>query len=159
MESSASQAAAFQIIINEVQSACEKLQKANSFVLCTAPRDLPKKGIYVISDGDECLYVGRSNNIPRRLKYHTACNHNQATFAFLLARKLTGQIKATYKKEGSRAALLKQLDFKKAFDDARGKIRNMSVRVIEENDATRQALLEICAAITFRAKHNDFENH
>lgn len=35
----------------------------------------------------------------------------------------------------------------------------MDARVVEENDPTHQALLEIYAAYLTDAQHNDFDNH
>ena len=54
---------------------------------------------------------------------------------------------------------MKDPDFRSAFDKAREQIRGMDVQFIEETDLTRQALLEICAALHAEATYNDFDNH
>jgi hypothetical protein len=54
---------------------------------------------------------------------------------------------------------MKDPDFRSAFDKARERIRGMDVQFIEETDPTRQALLEICAALRAEATYNDFDNH
>ena len=54
------------------------------------------------------LYVGRSDDIRRRIRLHCrqSAMHNQATFAFRLAKEICGFGKASYKPEGSRADLI-----------------------------------------------------
>jgi predicted GIY-YIG superfamily endonuclease len=128
----------------------------------TMPKDMPKRGVYLLSEDDKPLYVGRSNNIKQRIKRHSlpGASHNKATFAFRLARIETGNLKATYKKdEGSRDALMKDAKFVAEFDKAKVQIRKMNLRFVEETDPVRQALLEIYVAITLETPHNDFDNH
>ncbi len=144
--------------IESIESKYDRLRKSKPFILKSFPEGLPERGVYLFSEGKKCLYVGRSNNIPRRLRNHVGYGHNQATFAFLLARGMTGR-KATYKKEGSREQLLKNKEFKRIFDECRERIRSMSVQTIEEIDPTQQALLEIYVAFVSKAKHNSFDNH
>ena len=148
----------FRKIIQSIEAKYDQLAKTKPFILKSFPANLPRKGIYLFSESKIFLYVGRSSNISNRLRYHVGYGHNQATFAFLLAREATGKQKPTYKKEGSRAELLKEPQFKKAFDDARKRIGNMKVRIIEELDPTQQALLEIYTAYVAKTKYNSFEN-
>lgn len=56
------------------------------------PRVLPMRGVYLFSDGGRHLYVGRTNNLRRRLGGHCrpSATHSTATFAFRLAREQTG---------------------------------------------------------------------
>ena len=126
------------------------------------PRDMPVRGVYLLSEGDKHLYVGRSNEIKARLGRHCkeGATHRQAAFAFRLARLTTGNMKPTYKKgEGSRAALMEVPEFVAAFDHAKARIRAMDVRFVEETDPVRQALLEIYVAETLETPFNDFDNH
>lgn len=123
---------------------------------------LPRKGVYLLSEGDEHLYVGRSNNIKGRVGRHSrpGATHRMASFAFRLARDATGRTKATYKKgEGSRSALIKDEKFVAAFNAAKARIRKMDLRFVEENDPVRQALLEIYVAVVLNTPYNDFDNH
>jgi len=145
--------------VKDVEKKCSELLKTQHYTLSTLPEKMPSAGIYVFSKNGRVLYVGRTNNLRRRLQYHTRNNHNQATFAFLLTRHRTKNKKASYQAVGSRSDLLRQPDFKLAFDKARIEIRNMHIQFIAENDANRQALLEICAAMHTEAKYNNFDNH
>ena len=145
--------------VSDVEKKVSKLLASPKYRIRDLPKDMPLAGIYLLSEGNKALYVGRSNKLRNRLQYHTRNNHNQATFAFLLAREKTGKTKASYQKVGSREDLLKQPDFRLAFDTARQRIREMDVQFVEEGDPIRQALLEICAAMKVRARYNDFDNH
>lgn len=127
----------------------------------TLPADVPERGIYLFSEGAEHLYVGRTNGIRKRLANHCrpSSNANMATFAFRLAREATDRRKATYKTEGSRAALLAEPAFAEAFRRAKARVAACDIRFVEEADATRQALLEIYVATVLGTPYNDFENH
>jgi hypothetical protein len=122
---------------------------------------MPDRGIYLLSEPGTHLYVGRTNNIRRRLQNHSrpSATHNQATFAFRIARTESGVTRATYRPDGSRAALQQDETFGPIFVAAKDRIARMDVRFVEEVDATRQALLEIYAATVLGTPFNDFENH
>ena len=85
--------------------------------------------------------------------------HKQAAFAFRLAREATGNLKATYKTEGSRDRLIEDPEFKAAFTSAKARIRNMQLRYVEESDPLRQAVLEMYVAVALATPYNDFDNH
>jgi hypothetical protein len=85
--------------------------------------------------------------------------HKQAAFAFRLAREATGNLKASYKKEGSRAHLMESPEFKIAFELAKARIRAMELRYVEEADPLRQAVLEMYIAVVLATPYNDFDNH
>jgi hypothetical protein len=126
------------------------------------PRAMCRKGVYLLSEGEIPLYVGRSNHISKRLSRHwrPGATHRMAAFAFLMARKATGNLKATYKKgAGSRAGLIAEPDFLNAFNDAKAHIGQMNVRFVEETDPTKQALLEIYVSVVLQTPYNDFDNH
>lgn len=127
----------------------------------TLPREIPIRGIYLFSEGNNHLYVGRTNRMRHRLRGHCtpSGSHFTATFAFRIARLDTGLTKPSYSKSGSRAELLKNLAFKSAFDKAKQRIASMDIRFVEESDPTRQALLEIYIATVLKTPYNDFENH
>lgn len=125
------------------------------------PKDMPQRGVYLFSAGDRHLYVGRTNRIRRRLAGHCrpSASHFTATFAFRLAREATGSLKATYTTKGSRADLLNDAAFAKAFTDAKARIATMAIRFVDEPDPVRQALLEIYVATVLGTPYNDFDNH
>jgi hypothetical protein len=125
------------------------------------PRLVPERGIYLFSEGEQHLYVGRTNGIKKRLQNHCrpSGTHFSATFAFRVARVETGMIRASYTKTGSRDALLQDPAFATAFTAAKTRVAAMDIRFVEEADSVRQALLEIYAATVLRTPYNDFDNH
>ena len=123
---------------------------------------MPKSGIYLFTESGRHLYVGRSNRLRARYSLHCrpGSQHNQATFAFHLARKSTGRMTAAYRTgEGSRAGLILDPKFLTAFDNAKKRIRGMDYRYVEETDQNRQALLEIYCAVVLATPYNDFGTH
>ena len=125
------------------------------------PSSTPQAGIYLLSEGSQHMYVGRSNRIRKRLGNHCriGATYKMAAFAFRLARLETGQLKASYKPAGSRADLMNDPVFRAAFERAKDRIRSMDVRYVAEADPVRQALLEVYVAIALRTPHNDFDTH
>src|SRR5437660_1633141 len=121
------------------------------------PRSVPERGVYLFSDCDRHLYVGRTHRIRRRLAGHCrpSSTHFSATFAFRLAREETGRLKASYSPNGSRAALADDLEFGPAFERAKCRLTTMDVRFVEESDPVRQTLLEIYVAVALKTPYND----
>ena len=68
-------------------------------------------------------------------------------------------MKATYRQIRSRKKLLSEPEFRKAYDEAKARIRKMSVRYVHEPEPLRQTLLEIYVAVSADAKYNDFSPH
>lgn len=127
----------------------------------TLPRSAPKSGIYMFSEGPKNLYVGRSNRLRDRVRNHgrETSKQNVASFAFLIARRETGNHHATYTSAGSRESLVVDPVFAKAFVEAKRRISRMSVRYVEETDQLRQALLEMYVHVALHTEFNDFDTH
>jgi predicted GIY-YIG superfamily endonuclease len=125
------------------------------------PSELPRAGVYLFSESGKHLYVGRTKRLRQRLRGHCvpSGSHFTATFAFRIARQVTGKTKAAYTKAGSRASWLRHEEFRRAFEAAKRRIVDMDLRFVDEIDSTRQALLEIYAATVLRTPFNDFDNH
>ena len=124
-------------------------------------REIPIRGIYLFSEENNHLYVGRTNRMRERLRGHCvpSASHFTATFAFRIARKTTGRIAASYSRSGSRVDLLNDVAFASAFKTAKRRIALMDLRYVEEPNPTRQALLEIYVATVLKTPYNDFDNH
>src|SRR5579859_1923243 len=77
----------------------EELMRTSPYKHGRLPKNMPKQGVYLFSEGRSYLYVGRSNKI--RLRYGRHCNpgatHRMAAFAFKLAREATDRAVASYK--------------------------------------------------------------
>ncbi len=77
----------------------------------------------------------------------------------MLARRATGQSRASYAAKGSRQSLERDLKFRAAFRRAKARVRRMDIRFVQERDPTRQALLELYVAIALGTPYNDFDTH
>lgn len=151
----------FKQYVESLHPSFEQLMNMPPVAIARLPKKLPSECIYLFSEGDSHLYVGRTRKLRSRLRQHSipAAQHNQAVFAFKLAREATGLTEASYTSKGSRSALLADPPFAEAFGKAKARIREMDLRFVEETDPLRQALLEIYVAVALGTKYNDFETH
>jgi hypothetical protein len=151
----------FKTTIEALDPKFESLIALRPVKIATIPKDAPSKAVYLFTENGRHLYVGRTNHLRNRMRQHSipAAQHNQAVFAFRLAREQTGRTRAAYSSEGGRVALSKDPDFAQAFSAAKARIRDMDLRFVEETDPLRQALLEIYVAVALNTPHNDFETH
>jgi len=149
----------FQKLIDTLPDKYQTLMNMQPVTVDTAPRNTPKGGVYLFSEGNTHLYAGRTKRLIRdRLKDHV-CSDDDCPYAWHLAREKTGHQKATYKTEGSRKRLLLLPEFRDAYDSAKERIRRMDVRYVGESDPLCQALLEIYVAVESGARFNDFGTH
>ena len=152
----------FAALVETLAPKLEQLLAIPPLTYWALPRDVPQSGVYLFTEGGRHLYVGRSNALRRRYSFHCrpGASHQQATFAFLLAREATGHTEATYRAgAGSRTGLLLDPVFAQAFLAAKERIRKMEYRYVEEADQNRQALLEIYCAVVLATPYNDFGTH
>jgi hypothetical protein len=144
--------------VEQLHPKFEALMRMSPVTLATLSKDAEKSGIYLLSEGPRHLYIGRSRKIRQRLRMHVG-HPAGASFAVKLARELTGRLKPTYTTAGSIKELLREPEFLGAFQKAKGRIRAMHIRYIDEADCNRQALLEIYATVSLNTPYNDFETH
>lgn len=149
--------------IKSLNSSFERLLAMEPAGYRRLPKNMPKPGVYLFSEGGNHLYVGRSKDIRKRYGRHhrPSAKQNMASFAFLLARETTGLTEAAYNRPGkhSRKDLMKIPEFADAFEDVKARIKTMHFRFVEETDQTRQALLEIYCAVVLETPYNSFATH
>ena len=149
----------FAELVAPLEDKCRELLAMSQIEASKVPRDTPVGGVYLFSEGEAHLYVGRTKRpIRERIRNQFGANPSAASFPWLIAREATDR-RATYKRNGSRKELLKDPEFRTAYDDARARIREMQVRYVHESEPLRQALLEIYVAVTTAARYNDFDTH
>lgn len=131
---------AFKQFVEMLHPSFERLMEMVPLKMSSLPSRLPDKCIYLFSEGQNYLYVGRTRNLRKRLRQHSipSAQHNQAVFAFKLARETTGRLTADYSAQGSRKALCIEPAFAEAFLQAKSRVRKMDLRFVEEEDPTRQ---------------------
>jgi predicted GIY-YIG superfamily endonuclease len=151
----------FKQFVETLHPSFQRLMQMPPLKMSALPKELPEKCIYLLSEGENHLYVGRTRRLRNRLRQHSVAGaqHNQAVFAFRLAREMTGRLQAAYSAEGSRNALSADPQFAGAFAQAKARVRNMDLRFVEETDPLRQALLEIYVSVVLGTKYNDFDTH
>jgi hypothetical protein len=149
----------FQFYAEQLEPKFQELISMQPVRVTSLPLKMPDAGIYVFYEEGKPLYVGRSNALRRRLKFHSSNHAKDAPLAFLLARKATGYERASYKKADSRNDLLSRPNFIEAFASAKTRIRAMEIRFVEEADQIRQTLLEVYVAVLLETPYNDFKTH
>ncbi|WP_338721227.1 hypothetical protein [Devosia sp. XK-2] len=151
----------FRALVEGLHPKFEQLVAMEPHAGVPPPTKMPVSGIYLFSDGDKPLYVGRSNRLRKRFFLHTreGSRHNQASFAFRLVAEALKLPPASYTKDGSRKVVASTEEFIREFAAAKKRIRAMNYRYVEETDQTRQALLEIYAAVVLQTPYNDFGTH
>jgi hypothetical protein len=138
-----------------------RLLACDPFSYLGRPKRLPASVVYLLSEGEEPCYVGRSNKFGQRLGNHCrpSSQHNQSSFAFRLACRSVGFEMPRYKAGNSAAAALSTVEgLSDAFVAAKARLRAMDIRYVEEADQPRQAMLEIYCALALGTPH-DFTTH
>jgi len=116
-------------------------------------------GIYVLYENGLPLHVGRTRNLRKRLIGHTSRSHYSASFAFKQTRYQLGEVKASYKPEGSRAALVLDPIFGPAFLQQVERVRSMQVQFLAVTEPIDQYLLELYAALELGLALDEFDTH
>lgn len=148
----------FNKFIQRMPELLQSLEESEAFEITNITQIIPKSGVYVFYENNRPMYVGRSNNMRSRLLQHgrESSRHNQATFAFILAKE---QMKVDKKASVTREKLESAPEFEQAFYEARQRVRGMKIRLIGIDDQITQALFEIYAALALDTPYNDFGTH
>ncbi|MBA8845879.1 hypothetical protein FHW02_003966 [Ochrobactrum sp. RH1CCR137] len=129
----------------------------------TKPRKDKIAGVYLMSEGADHLYVGRSNDIASRFYAHrrNSSGDGVAPFAFRLACLSSGLSERSYIANHPHTRKSKMADesFRQHFRAAKERIKLMDFRYVEETDPVNQAILEVYCAVALGTPHNTFDNH
>ena len=145
--------AQFQDIISRMEPLLEELQSSRLYTR-TDLRGVPKYGVYVFYEDESPIYVGRSNNIPHRIKGHGASSsrHYTATFAFKLYREAIGGPLGTRQQ-------VQALD-PAEYEGQRQRVRSMAIRAVEITDQRVQTAFETYAVLALgTTRYNTVETH
>jgi len=152
----------FKQVVESLHGSYERLTGAEPIEAGHAWSKEETAGVYLFSENGVPLYVGRTNKLKRRYGLHTrsSARHNQASFAFRLAREATGYTDVVYRRgECSRAWLADHPPFIEAFDEAKQRVAAMEYRYVIEPNPIRQCVLEVYCAVALSTLYNDFDNH
>jgi len=118
-------------------------------------------GIYVFYKAQKPIYVGRTDNIKKRIAGHTrpSSNHSSANFAFNLA-KLELDEKLRESKLG-RQELINNVDFFERFSNYKIELSASKLKCIEITNDIVQTMFEPYLALKLGTypNNNSFENH
>lgn len=145
--------AKFQRIVDQMEGLLDDLRGSREYTRDDL-RGIPKQGVYALYEGGEPIYVGRSRDLARRIREHSArsSGHNAATFAFILYREKLGD------PEGRREEV--QAMDPPEYERQRQRVGAMTVRAVEIEDPWIQAVFEIYAVLALgTTKYNTFETH
>ena len=144
--------------IERLQSYYDKLEKCDAVERHNLAK-VPSQGVYLFLDGTIPIYVGRTNRMKARLLEHgrKSSGHNDASFAFKLARTEAGKLNMTLK--GSRETLAVDKEFSTLFLEAKNRVSKMQIKYVEITDPVDQCLFEVFLSEALETPFNDFDNH
>lgn len=151
--------AQFSRLVDTLEPRFQQLMAMAPVTYANLPQTLPRCAIYLFSEGDEHLYVGRTGNLRNRLHGHCGSPSTlyASAFAVRLAREESGAIRKDLPPSSRRASLTGDALFDTALTAARIRIGRMDLRYLEERDPVLQALLEIYVATTLRSRYNELD--
>ena len=153
----------FQKVIDKLSGYMDKLEDCEAIGMYTMAerralrRKLPAgKGVYVLYERGQPMYVGRSDNLADRLLEHgqPSGDSETATFAFNIAKEDFPDTASMSRKDLQRTKAFRPL-----FDAAKERVRKMQVRVVDVEDPIEQTILEVYAHLELDTPFNSFENH
>lgn len=123
--------------------------------------DLPScRGIYVFYENEKAIYVGRTNNIKKRINAHIqrGSGSEKASFAFNLAKRnflIDNEIKM------KRKDFIDKDEFRKIFEDHKSNLANLDFKFIVIDNDILQTMFEPYLAYKLGTypHNNTFENH
>ena len=154
----------FQAMIDNMPKYLQKLEECEAIGLDSRVdrralrKKLPCKGIYVLFESGIPMYVGRSNKLAGRLLEHSQLSGDSetASFAFNIAKI---EFAGSDTLSTTRRDLQRDDVFQRHFQEAKERVRKMSVRAVEVKDPIEQTILEVYIHLLLETPFNSFENH
>ena len=138
-------------------------------------KDIPKgtPGVYLFSYKGRDLYVGRTDDIRKRIGNHTGGGVYSAALARIIAKKR--HFKSTHKGHGKKCMdelwkteaflalksgpLKDDPEFKDRFNKAKKCVRKMDIGYVKIEDDIEQSIFEVYAHVKLNTPYNSFANH
>jgi hypothetical protein len=136
----------------------EKLVASPRFLVSERSRVPNEPGVYLLSESDNDLYIGRAKSLRGRMQGHGSRSHYSASFALKLARKKTNRL-TNYKPENGAKTLMTEPAFQAVFYAMVDRVKAMQVRHIVEPDDHVQYLFEMYASLALDVPYCDFATH
>ncbi len=118
----------------------------------------PQQGVYLFSEGDDHLFVGRTSRLYQRLLNHCRGSaHSNRSSLKLSVMLADAKFAAPASRKTSWGDIVKDQAFGEAFDKAKTRINKMQIRFIEENDSLSRYLLEAYCALAVEARYSEVD--
>jgi hypothetical protein len=136
----------FRQILDDLQPLLARLTESPKFKLADHPSIPRAPGIFLFSEGPNPIYVGQSRNLNQSLGQYTASSsdENSAPLAFHLALREAGA--QGHDITGARGEIEARPEFDVLFADARRRVAEMHVQVVEVGDSVTRTIFEVYAA-------------
>jgi hypothetical protein len=136
----------FRQILDDLQPLLARLTESPKFKLADHPSIPRAPGIYLFSEGPNPIYVGQSRNLDQSLGQYTAASsdENSTPLAFNLALREAGA--QGHDITGARGEIAARPEFDVLFADARRRVAEMHVQVVEVGDSVTRTIFEVYAA-------------
>ena len=145
-------------VLGQMEPLLAELQDCPAETFATRRR-LPNRGVYAFYEGNQILYIGRSNQIWERIRTHgrRGATQEQANFAFrLLAREY--DLEVGHDAPANRRQIAAQ--YAVEFREQKQRVRNMTVKAVAIDDDTVSYFFEAYAILALdTTEFNRFAPH
>lgn len=152
--------ATFAAAVRQMEELLHRLEAAPCLRVPDHPVLPAVPGIYLFRDGEKPVYVGQSRSLRRRLRIHTrpSSRHNQASFAFNLAKREAHLAGIDILRR--RKTLGTDREFEVHFAAARAAVAQMRVQFVQVPDPIVRTMLEMYVSLVLdTSEFNSFETH
>jgi len=153
---------AFQERVNQLNDLYDQLMNSTliSATDATSSKLFPSKGgVYLLYEEEKPLYVGRTDNLKRRVRIHRTSDMGGATFAFKLAKEVAVLANLDLSDAKNKKEMAQHTEFKKLFIGSKERVGRMCVKHVLIEDAITQAIFEPYVHLQLNTPYNDFGNH
>ncbi|QUD88357.1 GIY-YIG nuclease family protein [Phenylobacterium montanum] len=118
----------------------------------------PQQGVYLFSEGDDHLFVGRTSRLYQRLMNHCRGSaHTNRSALKLKVMLADSRFSVPVSRKTGWEDIFKDQGFGVAFEAAKTRINKMQIRFVEERDSLNRYLLEAYCAVAFDARYSDID--
>ncbi len=144
--------------INAAESCFASLKTDDFLTLQQLVLEPEQAGVYVLYEGEEAVYVGRTRRIRKRIRDHLSDNHFSATFVKRLARNDWHKAHSPTKRCPT-TTLLDDTNYKRFVTIRREYVSRLQIKYLPCPDPLEQYLLEAYAIVALDLGHEELKTH
>lgn len=149
----------FKRVVDQLEPLLARLTATPKAKLGDHPSIPAAPGIYLFSEGPNPIYVGQAGDLNERLRKQTESSSTESSaslaFNLALAEAETRGLALT----GSREEIAARPEFDALLRDARRRVADMNVQVIELDDPVTRAIFEVYAARVLGTDEFNWDTH